>query len=80
MDTFALEQMARPVEARLADFRIKADVVNYSPGPVITRFELNLAPALRPHGSLTCHGTGAIAVNGRRARGGGDPGQTVCRA
>ena len=33
--------MARLVEARLADFRIKADVVNYSPGPVITRFELN---------------------------------------
>ncbi len=30
VDTFALEQMARPVEARLADFRIKADVVNYS--------------------------------------------------
>ncbi|EHG6784610.1 DNA translocase FtsK, partial [Salmonella enterica subsp. enterica serovar Heidelberg] len=42
VDTFALEQMARLVEARLADFRIKADVVNYSPGPVITRFELNL--------------------------------------
>lgn len=41
VDTFALEQMARTVEARLADFRIKADVVNYSPGPVITRFELN---------------------------------------
>lgn len=41
VDTFALEQMARLVEARLADFRIKADVVNYSPGPVITRFELN---------------------------------------
>lgn len=41
IDTFALEQMARLVEARLADFRIKADVVNYSPGPVITRFELN---------------------------------------
>jgi S-DNA-T family DNA segregation ATPase FtsK/SpoIIIE len=37
VDTFALEQMARLVEARLADFRIKADVVNYSPGPVITR-------------------------------------------
>ncbi|HAE7317253.1 TPA_asm: DNA translocase FtsK, partial [Salmonella enterica] len=34
VDTFALEQMARLVEARLADFRIKADVVNYSPGPV----------------------------------------------
>ncbi|EFU3811431.1 DNA translocase FtsK [Shigella flexneri] len=47
VDTFALEQMARLVEARLADFRIKADVVNYSPGPVITRFELNLASGVK---------------------------------
>ncbi|HFU0583561.1 TPA: DNA translocase FtsK [Escherichia coli] len=47
VDTFALEQMARLVETRLADFRIKADVVNYSPGPVITRFELNLAPGVK---------------------------------
>ncbi|HFS4688275.1 TPA: DNA translocase FtsK [Escherichia coli] len=47
VDTFALEQMARLVEARLADFRIKADVVNYSPGPVITRFELSLAPGVK---------------------------------
>ena len=47
VDTFALEQMARLVEARLADFRIKADVVNYSPGPVITRVDLNLAPGVK---------------------------------
>ncbi|KFC98648.1 FtsK family cell division protein [Kluyvera ascorbata ATCC 33433] len=47
VDTFALEQMARLVETRLADYRIKADVVNYSPGPVITRFELNLAPGVK---------------------------------
>ncbi|GMW91711.1 DNA translocase FtsK [Klebsiella pneumoniae] len=47
VDTFALEQMARLVEALIADFRIKAYVVNYSPGPVITRFELNLAPGVK---------------------------------
>lgn len=47
VDNFALEQMARLVEARLADFRIQADVVNYLPGPVITRFELNLAPGVK---------------------------------
>ena len=47
IDAFALEQVARLVEARLAEFRIKADVVNYSPGPVITRFELNLAPGVK---------------------------------
>lgn len=47
LDHFALEQMARLVEARLKDFRIQADVVNYLPGPVITRFELNLAPGVK---------------------------------
>ncbi|GAB79811.1 DNA translocase FtsK [Shimwellia blattae DSM 4481 = NBRC 105725] len=47
VDTFALQQMARLVEARLADFRIKAEVVHFSPGPVITRFELNLAPGVK---------------------------------
>ncbi|WP_299997481.1 DNA translocase FtsK 4TM domain-containing protein [uncultured Cedecea sp.] len=47
VDEFAMEQMARLVEARLADYRIKADVVDYSPGPVITRFELDLAPGVK---------------------------------
>jgi len=47
VDAFAMEQMARLVEARLADYRIKAEVVDYSPGPVITRFELDLAPGVK---------------------------------
>lgn len=47
VDAFAMEQLARLVEARLADYRIKADVVDYSPGPVITRFELDLAPGVK---------------------------------
>ncbi|MBD8163195.1 DNA translocase FtsK 4TM domain-containing protein [Erwinia persicina] len=47
VDQFALEQTARLIEARLADYRVKADVVGYSPGPVITRFELDLAPGVK---------------------------------
>ncbi|TKI07477.1 cell division protein FtsK [Martelella alba] len=47
VDMFALEQTARLVEARLADYRVKADVVGISPGPVITRFELDLAPGVK---------------------------------
>ncbi|EJZ1177986.1 cell division protein FtsK, partial [Escherichia coli] len=38
---------ARLIEARLNDFRIKARVVGYEPGPVITRFELDLAPGVK---------------------------------
>ena len=47
IDMFALEQTARLVEARLNDYRVKAEVVGISPGPVITRFELDLAPGVK---------------------------------
>lgn len=57
VDTFALEQKARLVEASLADYRVKADVVDILPGPVITRFELDLARGSRPHAFPICHAT-----------------------
>ena len=47
VDMFALEQTARLVESRLGDYRVKAEVVGISPGPVITRFELDLAPGVK---------------------------------
>ena len=47
VDMFALEQTGKLVEARLGDFRVKAEVVGISPGPVITRFELDLAPGVK---------------------------------
>ncbi|MFD2177356.1 DNA translocase FtsK [Veronia pacifica] len=42
-----LEQTARLVEARLEDYKIQARVVGVYPGPVITRFELELAPGVK---------------------------------
>lgn len=47
VDMFALEQTAQLIEARLNDYRIKAVVVDKLPGPVITRFELDLAPGVK---------------------------------
>ncbi|MGL9760339.1 MAG: DNA translocase FtsK 4TM domain-containing protein [Symbiopectobacterium sp.] len=47
VDHFELEQTARLIEARLADYRVTASVVGYEAGPVITRFELNLAPGVK---------------------------------
>lgn len=47
VDVEALQETASLVEARLADYRIKADVVGISPGPVITRYELDLAPGVK---------------------------------
>lgn len=42
-----LEQVSRLLEAKLADFNIQAEVVDVLPGPVITRFELDLAPGVK---------------------------------
>jgi len=43
----ALEQLSRLVESKLADFGVEAQVVGVYPGPVITRFELQLAPGVK---------------------------------
>lgn len=43
----ALEALSRLVELKLADFGVEVQVVAVHPGPVITRFELELAPGLK---------------------------------
>ncbi len=42
-----LDQVSRLVEAKLLDFGVQAQVVSVFPGPVITRFELDLAPGVK---------------------------------
>ena len=42
-----LQELSRSVEAHLRDFGIEAFVVATYPGPVITRFELQLAPGVK---------------------------------
>ena len=42
-----LDRVSRLVEAKLLDFNIIACVVGVYPGPVITRFELDLAPGIK---------------------------------
>jgi DNA segregation ATPase FtsK/SpoIIIE, S-DNA-T family len=43
----ALEAMSRLVELKLRDFGVEAEVVEVHPGPIITRFELRLAPGVK---------------------------------
>jgi DNA segregation ATPase FtsK/SpoIIIE, S-DNA-T family len=43
----SLETMSREVELRLMDFGVQVQVVAVHPGPVITRFELALAPGVK---------------------------------
>ncbi|WP_268969155.1 DNA translocase FtsK [Thalassotalea algicola] len=47
IDQEQLDKVSRLVEAKLSEFGIKADVVDVFPGPVITRFELDLAPGVK---------------------------------
>ncbi|WP_105189770.1 DNA translocase FtsK [Pseudoalteromonas sp. T1lg48] len=42
-----LEAVSRLVEAKLQDFGVQASVVGVYPGPVVTRFELDLAPGVK---------------------------------
>ena len=43
----SLQAMSRVVELKLKDFGIEVEVVSVSPGPVITRFELDPAPGVK---------------------------------
>jgi S-DNA-T family DNA segregation ATPase FtsK/SpoIIIE len=43
----SLEAMSRLVELKLRDFGIQVEVVSVSPGPIITRFELDPAPGVK---------------------------------
>jgi len=47
IDPQELEQVSRLVEEKLLEFSVQAEVVGVFPGPVITRFELNLAPGIK---------------------------------
>ncbi len=43
----ALEAISRQVELKLLDFNIDAEVVEVHPGPVVTRFAIQLAPGIK---------------------------------
>ncbi|KUI99773.1 DNA translocase FtsK [Vibrio sp. MEBiC08052] len=47
IDQDMLTEVARLVESKLLDYKIQASVVGIYPGPVITRFELDLAPGVK---------------------------------
>ncbi|MRI34436.1 cell division protein FtsK [Endozoicomonas sp. OPT23] len=47
VDPSELEAISRLLEAKLADFGVKAEVVDVHPGPVITRYEIQPAPGVK---------------------------------
>ncbi len=47
MSEDSLQAISQLLEMKLADFGIEVEVVGVNPGPVITRFELDLAPGIK---------------------------------
>lgn len=47
VDKAAIDETSRQVELKLQDFGVDAQVVSVHPGPVVTRFELQLAPGVK---------------------------------
>lgn len=74
-----LEDMARQLEAVLADFGVKGDIINVRPGPVVTLFELEPAPGIKSSRvisladdiarSMSAHSARVAVVPGRNAIG-----------
>lgn len=53
---FTADQLARLselLEIKLQEFNVKAQVVEAQPGPVVTRFELDLAPGVKEASKVT---------------------------
>lgn len=46
-NNLSFEELSQLVERRLADFGVEARVMAVQPGPVVTRFELDLAPGIK---------------------------------
>ncbi len=62
------ESIARLLEETLASFNISAQVVNYSVGPVVTRYELKPAPGIRVSKIAALSDDIALALAAARVR------------
>ncbi|MBF0445169.1 MAG: cell division protein FtsK [Magnetococcales bacterium] len=73
-----LSVMARLLEQKLADFKIKGQIIDVMPGPVVTTFELDPAPGLRASKVVTISDDLARSISAESVRVVGNvPGKTV---
>ncbi|MBF0446923.1 MAG: hypothetical protein HQL67_01860 [Magnetococcales bacterium] len=74
----ALSMKARLLEQKLADYKIKGQIVDVMPGPVVTTFELDPAPGLRASKVVTISDDLARSISAESVRVVGNvPGKTV---
>ncbi|MBF0453786.1 MAG: DNA translocase FtsK 4TM domain-containing protein [Magnetococcales bacterium] len=73
-----LSKKARLLEQKLADFKIKGQIIDVMPGPVVTTFELDPAPGLRASKVVTISDDLARSISAESVRVVGNvPGKTV---
>jgi len=68
VDKDSIERNSMILEKTLMNFGVEGKVVFVSPGPVVTRYEIELAPGIKVSRVLNLHDDISMAVNGQRIR------------
>lgn len=68
IDRLILEENSRILEKTLLNFGVEGKVVNISPGPVVTRYEIELAPGVKISKVVNLHDDLSMAVGGKKIR------------
>ncbi|HMA64466.1 MAG TPA: DNA translocase FtsK, partial [Chitinispirillaceae bacterium] len=68
VDKESIERNSMILEKTLMNFAVEGKVVFVSPGPVVTRYEIELAPGVKVSRVLNLHDDISMAVNGQRIR------------
>lgn len=68
VDKDSIERNSMILEKTLMNFTVEGKVVFVSPGPVVTRYEIELAPGIKVSRVLNLHDDISMAVNGQRIR------------
>ena len=68
VDKESIERNSMILEKTLMNFGVEGKVVFVSPGPVVTRYEIELAPGIKVSRVLNLHDDISMAVNGQRIR------------
>jgi S-DNA-T family DNA segregation ATPase FtsK/SpoIIIE len=67
-DNTQIEQNSMTLEKTLMNFSVEGKVVSVSPGPVVTRYEIELAPGIKVSKVVNLHDDLSMAVGGQRIR------------
>lgn len=68
VDKEAIQRNSETLEKTLLNFGVEGKVVFVSPGPVVTRYEIELAPGIKVSRVLSLHDDISMAVGGQRIR------------